>query len=144
VTASPPLLRPPPRSPIASSRSAPEVRFWPAILCFLGYDPRPEQETFGGQLRAASEAEGLSEEALARQLGLDPGTLAAWKRDEVSRPYQRIRQVFVRYPRLGLVKRAAYRSENSALGTCLSVEDFNSPSSASTRPVSGRPEEHRP
>ena len=78
-------------------RSAPDVRFWPAILRFLGYDPRPEPETLGGRLRAAREAEGLSEEALARRLGLDPGTLAAWERDQVRRPYPRIRRVFERY-----------------------------------------------
>ena len=80
-------------------RAEPELRFLPAILRFLGYDPRPEPETFGGQLRAAREADGLSEEALARQLGLDPGTLAAWERDEVRRPYPRIRRVFEGYLR---------------------------------------------
>jgi len=26
-------------------RVAPDVRFWPAILAFLGYDPRPEPES---------------------------------------------------------------------------------------------------
>jgi transcriptional regulator with XRE-family HTH domain len=80
-------------------RVAPDVRFWPPILAFLGYDPRPEPETLGGRIRAAREGEGLSEEALARRLGLDPGTLAAWERDEVSRPYPRIRRAFERYLR---------------------------------------------
>lgn len=78
-------------------RAAPEVRFWPAILRFLGYDPRPVPASFGGRLRAAREAEGLSEEALARKLGLDPGTVAAWERDEVRRRYPRIRRVFERW-----------------------------------------------
>ena len=78
-------------------RAAPEVRFWPAILRYLGYDPRPAPEGFGGRLRAAREAEGLSERELARRLGLDPGTLAAWERGKVRRPYPRIREVFERY-----------------------------------------------
>lgn len=80
-------------------RVAPDARFWPAILRYLGYDPRPAPETLGGRIRAAREAAGLSEEALARQLGLDPGTLAAWERGEVSRPYPRIRRIFESYLR---------------------------------------------
>jgi transcriptional regulator with XRE-family HTH domain len=75
-------------------RAEPELRFLPAILRYLGYDPRPEPATFGGRIRAAREAAGLSERELARRLGLDPGTLAAWERDEVRRPYPRIRRVF--------------------------------------------------
>jgi transcriptional regulator with XRE-family HTH domain len=81
-------------------RVAPDIRFWPAILAFLGYDPRPEPAGFGGRIRAAREAEGLSEEALARRLGLDPGTVVAWERGEVGRAYSRIWRVFERYLRL--------------------------------------------
>ena len=80
-------------------RTAPDVRFWPTILRFLGYDPRPEPASLGGRIRAAREGEGLSEEVLARRLGLDPGTVAAWERDEVQRPYPRIRRVFEGYLR---------------------------------------------
>lgn len=80
-----------------NGRAEPELRFLPAILRFLGYDPRPEPATFGGSLRVAREGAGLSEEALARRLGLDPGTLAAWERDEVRRPYPRIRRLFERW-----------------------------------------------
>ena len=73
------------------------ARNLPGIIRFLGYDLRPASATFGGRIRAAREAEGLSEEALARQLGLDPGTVGAWARGEVRRPYPRIRRVFERY-----------------------------------------------
>jgi transcriptional regulator with XRE-family HTH domain len=75
-------------------RAEPELRFLPAILRFLGYDPRPEPASLGGRIRAAREGEGLSEWELARRLGLDPGTLAAWERDEVRRPYPRMRAIF--------------------------------------------------
>jgi DNA-binding XRE family transcriptional regulator len=30
-------------------RVAPDVRFWPQIVAFLGYDPRPEPAGFGGR-----------------------------------------------------------------------------------------------
>jgi transcriptional regulator with XRE-family HTH domain len=78
-------------------RAVPELRFLPAILRFLGYDPRPAADTFGGRIRAAREGAGLSERELARRLGLDPGTVAAWERDEVRRPFPRIRRVFEQY-----------------------------------------------
>jgi DNA-binding XRE family transcriptional regulator len=94
----------------------PELRFLPAILRFLGYDPRPAPATLGGQIRAAREAAGLSERELARRLGLDPGTLAAWERDEVRRPYPRIRRVFERWLVSVGAERAVYGSVNSALG----------------------------
>jgi len=80
-------------------RVAPDVRFWPKILAYLGYDPRPEPEGFGGRLRAAREAEGLSHRELAHRLGLDPGTVAAWEGDQVRRPYRRIRRIIERYLR---------------------------------------------
>jgi hypothetical protein len=34
-------------------RVAPEVRFWPAILAFLGYGPPPGARGFGGRLKRA-------------------------------------------------------------------------------------------
>jgi transcriptional regulator with XRE-family HTH domain len=56
-------------------RAEPEIRFLPAILALLGYDPRPEPEGFGGRLKRAREAEGLSQEALARRLQVDESTI---------------------------------------------------------------------
>ena len=48
----------------------------------------------GGQIRAAREAEGLSERELACRLGLDPGTVAAWERGGMSPAYSRTWWVF--------------------------------------------------
>ena len=79
------------------ARVAPGVRFWPVILRFLGYDPRPEPGAFGGRIRAAREAEGLSERELARKLGLAPDTLSAWERGEMSPAYSRTWWLFDRY-----------------------------------------------
>ncbi len=78
-------------------RVAPDVRFWPKILRYLGYDPRPEPAAFGGQIRAAREAAGLSHRELARRLNLDPGTIAAWERSEMGRAYSRTWWVFERW-----------------------------------------------
>ena len=77
--------------------ASPDVRFWPAILRFLGYDPRPEPAGFGGRIRAAREAEGLSKRELARRLGLDSGTVGAWERRAARRPAPRIRRIFERW-----------------------------------------------
>ncbi len=80
-----------------AGRGTPGLRFLPGILAFLGYDPRPEPETFGGHVRAARQAAGLSAEALARRFGLDPSTVSAWERDEIKHPCPRIRRAFERW-----------------------------------------------
>lgn len=99
-------------------RAEPALRFLPAILAFLGYDPRPEPVSLGGSIGAAREAAGLSEAALARRLGLDLGTLSAWERDDVRRLYPRIRRVFERWLASVGAKCAGYGIANSAAGTC--------------------------
>jgi DNA-binding transcriptional regulator YiaG len=48
---------------------------WPAVLGFLGYDPRPPGRTIGERLRLHREALGLSAAAVARQWGVDPATV---------------------------------------------------------------------
>lgn len=78
-------------------RYEPETRFLPGILGFLGYDPRPEGATLGQRIRRRREGDGLTQEDLARRLGLDPSTVAAWEADGVVRPYPRIRRVFETY-----------------------------------------------
>jgi DNA-binding XRE family transcriptional regulator len=78
-------------------REPPAVRFWPAILRYLGYDPRPEPLGFDGRLKRNREDEGLTERELTRQLGIDPSTVSAWEGGKVRRPRLRIRQVFERW-----------------------------------------------
>jgi transcriptional regulator with XRE-family HTH domain len=60
-------------------RTEPEIRFLPAIFRFLGLDPRPLPVTFPERLRVARTALGLSQEAFARRLRIDPGTVARWE-----------------------------------------------------------------
>ncbi|MBX3177708.1 MAG: helix-turn-helix domain-containing protein [Candidatus Hydrogenedentes bacterium] len=52
---------------------------WPAVLEFLGYDPRPSGQTLGEMLRLRRESLGLSTADLARQLGIDPSTVTRYE-----------------------------------------------------------------
>ena len=55
-------------------------RHLPLLLRFLGYDPRPEPQTFGERLRMRRQALGLSCKAAAKVIGIDEGTLSRWER----------------------------------------------------------------
>jgi transcriptional regulator with XRE-family HTH domain len=58
----------------------PEIRFMPAIIRFLGYDPQPEATGWGQRLVRRRTSLGLSQKAAARHIGIDPSTLAKWER----------------------------------------------------------------
>ena len=53
-----------------------------AIIRFLGYDPQPAPRNCGEQLVQRRSSLGLSQKDAAKQLGVDPGTLARWERGE--------------------------------------------------------------
>ena len=60
----------------------PSVRYMPAILSFLGYDPFPEPVTLGERIVAARCALGLPRKRLAQRIGVDEGTLMRWETGE--------------------------------------------------------------
>jgi transcriptional regulator with XRE-family HTH domain len=60
-------------------RSEPEIRFLPAILGFLGYDPCPKQQSFGARLVRYRQKFGWSQKRLAAELRVDPTTLSRWE-----------------------------------------------------------------
>jgi transcriptional regulator with XRE-family HTH domain len=62
-----------------SNASLPAIRYVPAILEFLGYDPFPPAQTLGERLVTARKALGLSQQKLALSLGVDPGTWQSWE-----------------------------------------------------------------
>lgn len=74
-------------------RSEPEIRFYPSIIRFLGYDPTAADPalSLGERLRATRRARGLSQKAVARLLGVDPTTVRDWEeRGEQGRPARRV------------------------------------------------------
>lgn len=72
----------------------PEVRCWPGLIGFLGYDPSPEPRTLGERVKAKRRREGLTLREVAGRLGVDLGTVEAWEKDEVRKPYPRFRRMF--------------------------------------------------
>lgn len=66
----------------SKGRSRPRLAFWPRIIRFLEYDPRPDADTFGQMLRRHREGQGISQRRFAATLRMDPSTLARWERDE--------------------------------------------------------------
>ncbi len=55
---------------------------WPRVIRFLGYYPFPKPQTLSDRLIAFRRLRGLSIKELARQLGIDEGTLAKWENGE--------------------------------------------------------------
>ena len=75
----------------------PEFRFWPALIRFIGYDPRPEPATLALRIRDTRRKQGISQRELARRLELDPSTVAAWESGAVKKPYPRFTRLFEEY-----------------------------------------------
>jgi transcriptional regulator with XRE-family HTH domain len=57
----------------------PEVRYMPAIIQFLGYNPLPDASSLAEHLATARKALGLSQRKMAANLGVDPTTLMSWE-----------------------------------------------------------------
>jgi transcriptional regulator with XRE-family HTH domain len=76
-----------------SNRGTPEIRFMPAIIRFLDYNPLPEATTVAEQLVRHRTALGLSRNKAAKELGVDAGTLARWERGGQEPAGELLRQV---------------------------------------------------
>jgi DNA-binding transcriptional regulator YiaG len=57
----------------------PEVQFMGRVITFLGYNPFPEPKGLPARLIWARSSRGMTREACARMLGIDPSTLAGWE-----------------------------------------------------------------
>ena len=57
----------------------PEVRYMPAIIQFLRYNPLPAANSLPEHLATARKALGLSQRKMAAKLGVDPATLMGWE-----------------------------------------------------------------
>ena len=57
------------------SRTDPEIRFLPALVDFLGYNPLPMPKTLGQEIQRARFSLGWSQLELAIRAGVDPATV---------------------------------------------------------------------
>jgi len=65
-----------------SGWSRPQFRFYLKIREFLGYElPLPESLTLGWRIKRYRYIRGISQEELARQIGIDPTTLSRLERE---------------------------------------------------------------
>jgi len=65
-----------------ANASAPRTDYLPAIIRFLGYNPLPAAKSLGERLVRQRTTLGLTQKECAQSLGVDPGTLARWERNE--------------------------------------------------------------
>jgi len=65
-----------------ANTAAPELRYMPAIIGFIGYNPIPEPTTPSERLVWQRTSQGLSQKEAARTMGIDPSTLARYERGE--------------------------------------------------------------
>lgn len=66
-----------------NGRNNPQISQYPAIIAFLGYYPFDhETDTFGGKIKRYKYEHGLSNEKLAKLLGVDESTVANWERNK--------------------------------------------------------------
>lgn len=65
-----------------AGRTEPRITKMPAVLKFLDSDPLPAAVTLAENLVNRRRMHGITQEGLARRLGVDPGTLARWERGD--------------------------------------------------------------
>jgi transcriptional regulator with XRE-family HTH domain len=63
-------------------RFDPTVSSLPRVAEFLGYEPKPKPSSFAQRLSWHRQVRGLSQAAMARQLGVNPRTLSRWESGE--------------------------------------------------------------
>jgi transcriptional regulator with XRE-family HTH domain len=80
------------------NHTTPALRFMPGIIRFLGYTPWGPGASAGERLVAYRRERGLPQTALARLLGIDPGTLSRWERGlrVPAGGYARLAEAFLR------------------------------------------------
>jgi transcriptional regulator with XRE-family HTH domain len=65
------------------NRCEPSLKYIPRIIEFLGYAPMSLiPHDWGGRIKFCRKINGLSQKDLARQLGINPSTLAKWEQDK--------------------------------------------------------------
>ena len=62
-----------------AGKTTPAVKHLPAIMEFLGYCPYQHVRSLGDRLRLHRMHRGLSVKAIAKMLGVDPGSISSWE-----------------------------------------------------------------
>ncbi len=65
-----------------ANATRPEIRYMPAIIEFLGYNPASEGKSWSERLVRCRTGLGLTQREAADRIGVDQGTLARWERGE--------------------------------------------------------------
>ena len=66
-----------------TGRSIPQIQYYPKLIEFLGYTPFPvETETLGGRIKNYRILNGLSQEELAKKMGVNESTILSWEKGD--------------------------------------------------------------
>ena len=79
--------------PQGAGKTTPTFPYWPKIIEFLGYSPFDPAWSRGERLTWIRRYLGLSQEAMARRLRVDPGTLARWEQGEREPKGEHLRRI---------------------------------------------------
>ena len=62
--------------------ASPRIHHMPKVIEFLGINPLQKCDTLAQRIVSRRKALGITQKDFARELGIDPSTLARWKRQE--------------------------------------------------------------
>jgi transcriptional regulator with XRE-family HTH domain len=62
--------------------ASPRIHHMPKVVEFLRFNPLQKCDTLARQIVSHRKARGITQKDFARQLGVDPSTLARWERGE--------------------------------------------------------------
>jgi transcriptional regulator with XRE-family HTH domain len=93
------------------NRTSPKLYLIPAIIRFLGYNPFHTEDglTLGWRIKKYREIQGLSQKELAKQLGVDPTTLARWEKGKNQTKGERTKEAAARL--FSMVSQKEYAAE---------------------------------
>lgn len=64
-----------------NSRSIPQIKYYPKLIKFLGYNPfQVDSDTLGARIKKYRIENGLSQEELAKKLGVNESTVFHWEK----------------------------------------------------------------
>ncbi len=75
------------------------IKYLPAVIQFLGFDPTPEVTSLSERLRIVRRRLGVSQRELAKRFGMDPKTIREWELGRVSRRTRRVEGLIAEFVR---------------------------------------------